>query len=104
MIDISTLTPEEVKELDKQLQKYKKSEKNLSAYKVSFYVRFNPEFHKDDALTCDGELEPVVFADYMADALGDYIIRDFKLKSPEDICGIEVYLATKAELESIRVK
>ena len=101
MIDISQLSPQEVKELEKQIQKYKKSEKNLTGYKVSFYVRFNPELHKDDMLTCDGEVGPEIFRDYVIDAVADYIIRDFKLKSPEDVSGAEVEVATKEELNSI---
>lgn len=101
MIDISRLSPKEVKELERQIQKYKKSEKNLTGYKVSFYVRFNPELHKDDMLTCDGEIDPETFGDYVVDAIADYIIGDFKLKSPEDVSGAEIEVATKEELDSI---
>lgn len=101
MIDISQLSSKEVKELERQIQKYKKSEKNLTGYKVSFYVRFNPELHKDDMLTCDGEIDPETFGEYVVDAIADYIIRDFKLKSPEDVSGAEIKVATKEELDSI---
>jgi hypothetical protein len=98
MIDISQLSPKEVQDLEKQIEKYKKSEKNLTGYKVSFYVRFNPELHIYDMLTCDGELDPVGFSDYVVDAIADCIIRDFNLKAPEDVSGAEVKVATKEEL------
>lgn len=101
MIDISQLSPQEVKELEKQIQKYKKSEKNLTGYKVSFYVRFNPELHKDDMLTCDGELDKYTFGDWLGDNIPDSIIDSFELKQPEDVSGFIVEVATKEELNEI---
>jgi hypothetical protein len=101
MIDISQLSPKEVEELERQIQKYKKSEKNLTGYKVSFYVRFNPELHKDDMLTCDGEIDPETFGDYVVNAIAEDFKLNFKLKYPEDVSGAEIKVATKEELDSI---
>ena len=85
MIDISQLSPKEVNELEKQIQKYKKSEKNLIGYKVSFYVRFNPELHKDDMLTCDGKLDKYTFGAWFADTIPDSIIDSFELNTKVDL-------------------
>jgi hypothetical protein len=51
MIDLSRLTEEQLNELELQIQKHKEQQKvndaleNLKGYKVTFYVRFDPERH-----------------------------------------------------------
>ena len=74
MIDLSQLTEDQINELELQIQKHKEEQKhkdnlkNLKGYKVTFYVRFDPEKHKDDdMLTDEGEVDPNIFADYLCD-------------------------------------
>jgi hypothetical protein len=95
MIDLSQLSQKEVRDLEKQLQEYKKSEKNLTGYKVTFYVKFNPEFHKEDMLTSLGEISPEDFGEWLVNAIPDSIIDSFELKQPEDVSGFIVEVATK---------
>ncbi len=106
MIDLSQLNVEQLKELELQIQKHKEQQKtkdaleNLQGYKVTFYVRFDPEKHKDDdMLTDDGELDPNIFADYLCDNLVTDLIRDFELYGYEDVNYPTVEVATKQEIE-----
>jgi hypothetical protein len=106
MIDISKLTEEQLNELELQIQKYKEQQKinnaleNLKGYKVTFYVRFDPEKHKDDdMLTDNGELDPNIFADYLCDNMVTVLIRYFKLYDYEDVSYPKVEMATKQEIE-----
>ena len=106
MIDLSQLTEEQLNELELQIQKHKEQEKhkdnlkNLKGYKVTFYMRFDPEKHKDnDMLTDNGELDPNIFADYLCDNRVTYLIRDFDLNGYEDVSYPTVEVATKQEIE-----
>jgi hypothetical protein len=106
MIDLSQLNEEQLNELELQIQKHKEQQKtkdaleNLQGYKVTFYVRFDPEKHKDDdMLTDDGELDPNIFADYLCDNLVTDLIRDFELYGYEDVNYPTVEVATKQEIE-----
>jgi hypothetical protein len=106
MIDISKLTEEQLNELELQIQKHKEQQKinnaleNLKGYKVTFYVRFDPEKHKDDdMLTDNGELDPNIFADYLCDNMVTVLIRYFKLYDYEDVSYPNVEMATKQEIE-----
>jgi hypothetical protein len=106
MIDLSQLTEEQLNELELQIQKHKEQQKlkgaleNLKGYKVTFYIRFDPEKHKDDdMLTYDGELDPNIFADYLCDNLVTDLIRDFELYGYEDVNYPTVEVATKQEIE-----
>ena len=73
---------------------------NLKGYKVTFYIRFDPEKHKDDdMLTDDGELDPGIFADYLCDNLVIDLFRNFDLNGYEDVSYPIVEVATKQEIE-----
>ena len=106
MIDLSQLNVEQLKELELQIQKHKEQQKtkdaleNLQGYKVTFYIRFDPEKHKDDdMLTDDGELDPNIFADYLCDNLVTDLIRNFELYGYEDVNYPTVEVATRQEIE-----
>jgi hypothetical protein len=106
MIDLSQLTEEQLNELELQIQKHKEQQKvkdaleNLKGYKVTFYIRFDPEKHKDDdMLTDDGELDPEIFADYLCDNLVTDLIRNFELYGYEDVSYPIVEIATEEEIE-----
>jgi hypothetical protein len=106
MIDLSQLNVEQLNELELQIQKHKEQQKtkdaleNLQGYKVTFYVRFDPEKHKDDdMLTDNGKLDPNIFADYLCDNLVTNLIRDFELYGYEDVNYPTVEVATRQEIE-----
>jgi arabinogalactan endo-1,4-beta-galactosidase len=106
MIDLSQLTEEQLNELELQIQQYKEQQnvkdalENLKGYKVTFYVRFDPEKHKDnDMLTDDGELDPNIFADYLCDNVASKLIMDFDFGDYEDVSYPNVEVATKQEIE-----
>jgi hypothetical protein len=106
MIDLSQLTEEQLNELELQIQKHKEEQKhkdnlkNLKGYKVTFYVRFDPEKHKnDDMLTDEGELDPNIFADYLCDNVSSKLIMGFELYDYEDVSYPIVEVATKKEIE-----
>ena len=106
MIDLSQLTEEQLNELELQIQKHKEQQKvndaleNLKGYKVTFYVRFDPEKHRDDEiLTDDGELDPGIFADYLCDNVVANLIKDFDLYDYEDMSYPIVEIATKQEIK-----
>ena len=106
MIDLSQLTEEQLNELELQIQKHKEQQKvkdaleNLKGYKVTFYMRFDPEKHKDnDMLTDDGELDPNIFADYLCDNVASKLSIDFDFGAYEDMSYPIVEIATKQEIE-----
>ena len=106
MIDLSQLTEDQINELQLQIQKHKEEQKhkdnlkNLKGYKVTFYIRFDPEKHKDnDMLTDDGELDPGIFADYLCDNVVTDLIRNFDLYDYEDVSYPIVEIATEEEIE-----
>ena len=107
MIDLTQLTEEQLNEIELQIQKHKKQQKvkgalkKLKGYKVTFYMRFDPERHKDnDMLTDDGELDPGIFADYLCDNLVTDLIRNFELYGrDEDVSYPIVEIATEEEIE-----
>ena len=106
MIDLSQLTEEQLNELELQIQRHKEQQKvndaleNLKGYKVTFYVRFDPERHKDDdMLTDDGELDPGIFADYLCDNMVSDLIKRFDLYDYEDVSYPIVEIATEEEIQ-----
>jgi len=108
MIDLSQLTEEQLNELELQIQKHKEQQKvndaleKLKGYRVTFYVRFDPEKHRDDEmLTDDGELDPGIFADYLCDnvALKLNTDFDFDFGSYEDVSYPIVEIATEEEIK-----
>jgi hypothetical protein len=105
MIDLSQLTEEQINELQLQIQKHKEQQnvknalENLKGYRVTFYVRFDPEKHKNDMLTNDGELDTGFFTDYLCDNVVTDLIKDFQLYDYEDVSYPIVFLATKQEIE-----
>lgn len=106
MIDLSQLNVEQLNELELQIQKHKEQQKtkdaleNLQGYKVTFYVRFDPEKHKDDdMLTDDGELDPNIFADYLCDNVAGKLVMNFDLRGYEDVSYPIVEVATQQEIK-----
>jgi len=105
MIDLSQLTEEQLNELELQIQKHKEQQnvknalENLKGYRVTFYVRFDPEKHKNDMLTNDGKLDTGFFTDYLCDNLVTDLIKDFQLYDYEDVSYPIVFLATKQEIK-----
>ena len=85
MINIQNLSKSEILELEKQIQEYKKTEKFLTGYKVTFCVKFNPNNHQTDSL---GDAES--FGDWLCSAIPDEIIKSFNLRKPEDVSGFQV--------------
>lgn len=101
-IDLSTFSFEQLEELETQIQKYKKLN-IMEAYKVSFYVKFNPEKHKEDMLTLDGEVDECgCFWDYIVDNIGPMIRSDFYLDGEQErVCGIQVALVPKQDVHNL---
>ena len=105
MIDLSQLTEDQINELQLQIQKHKEEQKhkdnlkNLKGYKVTFYVRFDPEKHKNDMLTNDGELDTGFFTDYLCDNVVTDLIKDFQLYDYEDVSYPNVEVATQQDIE-----
>jgi hypothetical protein len=105
MIDLSQLTKEQLNELELQIQKHKEQQnvknalENLKGYRVTFYVRFDPEKHKNDMLTNDGELDTGFFTDYLCDNVVTDLIKDFQLYDYEDVSYPIVFLATNQEIK-----
>jgi len=106
MIDLSQLTEDQINELELQIQKHKEQQehkdnlKNLKGYKVTFYMRFDPEKHKyNDMLTDDGELDPGIFADYLCDNVASKLSIDFDFGAYEDVSYPIVEIATEEEIE-----
>lgn len=103
MIDLSQLTEEQLNELELQIQKHKKQQnslENLKGYRVTFYVRFDPEKHKDDdMLTNDGDLDPNIFADYLCDNVSSKLSTDFDFGPYENMSYPIVQIATKQEIK-----
>ena len=106
MIDLSRLTEDQLNELELQIQKHKEQQKvndaleNLKGYKVTFYVRFDPERHKDDEfLTDDGELDPGIFADYLCDNVASKLCHEFDFGDYEDVSYPIVEVATEEEIK-----
>ena len=106
MIDLSQLTKEQLDELEFQIQKHKEQQKvndaleNLKGYRVTFYVRFDPEKHKDDdMLTDEGELDPNIFADYLCDNVVGQLVMNFDLRGYEDVSYPNVEVATQQDIE-----
>ena len=97
-MDISNLSSEEIRDLEKQIKEYHNSKKAIKGYKVTFYVAYLPKLHGcgEDMLYNDED-----FREWLIDAIPNYIIDVFSLKKPEDVNGVEVEIATKKELEEI---
>lgn len=106
MTNLSQLTEDQINELQLQIQKHKEEQKhkdnlkNLKGYKVTFYIRFDPEKHKDDdMLTDEGELDPNIFADYLCDNVASKLSIDFDFGAYEDVSYPNVEVATQQDIE-----
>jgi len=97
-INLSNFSPQEIQELEKQIEDYKKH--NVTeAYQVSFYVKFNPNNHINDMLTIDGEIDSGCFADYVIDNIKPLITEHFNLDGFEEkVCGVKVTSVSKEEV------
>jgi len=85
MINIQNLSKSEILELERQIQEYKKTEKFLTGYKVTFCVKFNPENHQESDI-CD----PESFGQWLCDFIPGEIIRSFNFMGPEDVSSFDV--------------
>jgi hypothetical protein len=100
-INLSQLTEEQLNELELQIQKHKKISK-FSGYKVTFYVKFNPEKHTLDMLTNEGQLDEGLFSDYLNDEIATKIMNDFNIDGiDEDVSSVSAEVATREELANI---
>jgi hypothetical protein len=79
MLDLTTLTDREIDNLEFLIQEHKKN--NFKAYKVTFYVKFKPHNHVDDALTYEGTPDTTIFSDYLDDNIINTIENDFNMKN-----------------------
>ena len=97
MIDIKNLNKKEILELERQIREYKKSEKFLTGYKVTFCVKFNPNNHpiETHSSICDAES----FGDWLCNVIPEQIINSFDFKKPEDVSGFEVVEMTEKDKE-----
>ena len=107
MIDLSQLTEDQINEPELQIQKHKEEQKhkdnlkNLKGYKVTFYVRFDPENHMHhNMLTDEGELDPGIFADYLCDTIAPQLNVDFDFGDYEDVSFPIVEIATQQDIEN----
>jgi hypothetical protein len=101
MFDLSGLSLQQIKELEKQIEDYKK-QNVMEAYKVSFYVKFNPNNHKNDMLTIDGEIDSGCFVDYVIDNIATLITEHFYLDGyDEKVCGIQVSSVSQQDVSTL---
>jgi len=105
MIDLSQLTEEQLNELELKVQEHRKRQREkqvfdaLKGYKVTFYVRFDPEKHENDMLTNDGELDTGLFTDYLCNSIVVDLIEKLHLYDYEDVSCPVVEIATRQEVE-----
>lgn len=91
--DINDLSREEIESLEKQIKEYKSSKKMMKGYKVTFYVRFNPETYNGSTSILDSES----FQDWLSDYAQD-IEQSFGFTGAERVSFPVVEEATKEEL------
>jgi len=94
MIDVSSLSYEEVQNLEKQIKEYYESKKGLRGYKVTFCVFYNPKNHEEDMLA---NVED--FDEWLVDAIPDQIMSPFNLKNPERVFLKSVEIMNDKEIE-----
>lgn len=97
MIDLSSLSYEEVQNLEKQIKEYYDCKKGLRGYKVTFYVLYNPKNHEDDML-----VDADYFDDWLVDAIPDQIGGSFNLKNPEELILDTVMIMSNKEIEELQ--
>ena len=95
MIDIKNLDKKEILELERQIQEYKKSEKFLTGYKVTFCVKFNPNNHPIETHSSIYDSES--FGGWLCNVIPEQIINSFDFKKPEDVSGFEVVEMTEED-------
>jgi hypothetical protein len=97
MTDISNLSYEELRELEKQVEERKRflkqSKECAVGYKVTFCVKFNPYAHEYDDLSSVHD-----FGDWLVNEPTQLIIKHLGLKVPyEDVSGFEVVEMTDVD-------
>lgn len=102
MIDLNDLSPSEIQDLEQKLKEYKKSEKCLSGYKVTFYVGFNKENHIDSEYGYTDLCDPDSFANFLADEIPDRIVATFTLKQPDFVSYFNVEELTTNQILQIK--
>jgi hypothetical protein len=94
MIDVSSLSYEEVQNLEKQIKEYYESKKGLRGYKVTFCVLYNPKNHEEDMLVNEED-----FGEWFVNAIPDEIEGSFNLKKPEDVILESVKIMDNKEIK-----
>jgi hypothetical protein len=97
MIDVSSLSYEEVQNLEKQIKEYYDSKKGLRGYKVTFCVLYNPKNHEYDMLVNEED-----FGEWFVNAIPDQIGRSFNLKRPEEVILDSVEIMDDEEIEELQ--
>lgn len=97
MIDFDDLSDQEIAQLEKQLAEYRKSERALKGYKVTFTFMYNPNFHKGSVY--EALDDPDSLAEEMLNILAPEIEGRFSLKSPEMVGGFAVVPLSKIEIK-----
>lgn len=97
MIDVSSLSYEEVQNLEKQIKEYYESKKGLRGYKVTFCVLYNPKNHEEDMLVNEED-----FGEWLVDAIPDQIEGSFNLKKPEEVILDSVEIMDNEEIEKFQ--
>lgn len=83
-LDLDELSYEQIKLLQKDLEKYKQTRSSPKMYKVSFYVGFREHEHETSALQSSEE-----FSNYFFDAVLSSLEEDLNL-SPKHIAHFQV--------------
>lgn len=96
MIDLNDFSPEEIDEMEQKIAEYRRSEKNLKGYKITFYVRYNPSLHESDYL---GDVDSLY--DWLYDTISDNFERGYGLSAPETVDGFNVEVMTSSEVKKI---
>jgi hypothetical protein len=97
MIDVSSLSFQEVQNLEKQIKEYYESKKGLRGYKVTFCVLYNPKNHEDDRL--DMILNEEDFGEWLVNNIPKQIEYAFDFKQPEEVILDSVEIMDDEEIE-----
>jgi len=100
MIDVSSLSYEEVQNLEKQIKEYYDSKKGLRGYKVTFCVLYNPKNHEDDRLDMISNEED--FGEWLVNNIPKQIEYFFDFKSPEGVILDSVEIMEDEEIEEFQ--
>lgn len=95
MIDLSKLSTEEFRQLEKEIEEHKKAREDLKGWKITFTVRYNP--FQTPLLTKEKHGRDTI-EEFMVNDVADLFIVSFNLSMPEDVSGCTIVEATKEEI------